>query len=76
MGSFPEASGDPFQITLSYVSLEITCKGQKKYPTNMPLKHYIKVINNKNMLGKGVTLTSFQNPQLQSVLIFFKFDNP
>ena len=31
------------------------------------------VTNNKSELGKTVRLTCFQNPQLQSVLIFFKF---
>ena len=33
-------------------------------------------VNNKNELIKNVRLTSFQNPQLRTVLILFKFVHP
>ena len=33
-------------------------------------------VNNKNELIKNVRLTSFQNPQMRTVLILFKFFHP
>ena len=42
----------------------------------MPPKHYIKRYKQQNELWKIVRQTSFQKPQLQSVLIFFKFVHP
>ena len=48
-------------------------KAQLRLKQICPLSSTSNVVNIKSELWKTVRLTSFQKPQLQSVLIFFKF---
>ena len=70
----------PFYTSLLAINTtwEITCLWQNRsFVSNKCLLSIISnVINNKNELWKIVRQTSFQKPQLQSVLIFFNFVHP